>query len=93
MKIHRHAGVSEVLAVCDKELLNTTIKGEDLTLRVTEAFYGATPCTKEEVKRALEHASTCNLLGEKAVGAAIECGMLQERGCMMIGTVPHAQIF
>jgi hypothetical protein len=93
MKIHRHAGVSEIVAVCDRELLNTTITDGHVTLHVTKEFYGTTPCTKEEVIQAIEHASNCNLIGEKAVQAAIECGIIQENGYMKIGTVPHAQIY
>ncbi len=93
MKIHRHAGVSEVVAVCDAELLNTTIKDENLTIRVTEAFYGTKLCTKEDAINAIVDGSTCNLLGEKTIAAAIECGILKESGCMKIGSVPHAQIY
>lgn len=93
MKIHRYAGVGEIVAVCDTELLNTTLKEGDLTIHVTEGFYGNTLCTKEEVKKAIQHASNCNLLGEKAVEAAIECGILNEHGYMRIGNVPHAQIY
>ncbi|WFN35295.1 DUF424 family protein [Methanogenium sp. S4BF] len=93
MKIHRYAGVGQIVAVCDTELLNTTLTDGNLTIHITEGFYGNTPCTPEEVKTAIQHASNCNLLGEKAVQAAIECGILKENGYMRIGTVPHAQIY
>ena len=93
MKIHRYSGVSQIVAVCDSELLNTTLKDGDLTIHVTEAFYGNTPCTEDEVKAAIQHASNCNLIGKKAVQTAIDCGILDKNGYMLIGNVPHAQIY
>ena len=93
MKIHRYAGSSGIVAVCDTELLNTTLKDGDLTIHVTEAFYGTTICTDDTVKDVLQHAANCNLLGEKAVQAAVDCGVLEKDGYMLIGNVPHAQIY
>jgi hypothetical protein len=93
MKIHRYSGVSGIVAVCDTELLNTTLQDGDLTIHVTEAFYGTTQCTEEQVKDVICHAANCNLLGEKAVQAAIDCGILEKNGYMRIGNVPHAQIY
>lgn len=93
MKIHRYSGVSQIVAVCDTELLNTTLKDEDLTIIVSEGFYGTTQRTDDEVKDAIMHASNCNLIGKKAIRIAIESGILDEKGYMMIGDVPHAQIY
>ena len=93
MKIHRYSGASGIVAVCDTELLNTTLTDGDLTIHVTEAFYGTTHCTDEMVKDVIQHASNCNLLGEKAVQAAIDCGILGINGYIKIGNVPHAQIY
>ena len=93
MKIHRYSGVNQIVAVCDTELLNTTLTDNDLTLHVSDAFYGTTECTDEEVKDAILHASNCNLIGKKVVRLAIECGILNENGYMTIGDVPHAQIY
>ncbi|WP_165075652.1 DUF424 domain-containing protein [Methanogenium sp. MK-MG] len=93
MKIHRYSGVSGIVAVCDRELLNTTLTDGDLTIHVTEAFYGNTPRTEDEVTVAIEHAANCNLIGERAVRTAIKCGILDNNGYMRIGDVPHAQIY
>lgn len=93
MKIHRYSGVNQIVAVCDTDLLNTTLKGDDLTIHVSEDFYGTTPCTEDEVKAAIQDASNCNLLGKKTIRIAIECGILDKDGYMLIGNVPHAQIY
>ena len=93
MKIHRYSGVSQIVAVCDTELLNTTLTDDDLVIQVNEAFYGTTQCTDDEVTEAILHASNCNLIGKKAIRLAIKCGILEDNGYMLIAGVPHAQIY
>ena len=54
MKIHRSRESPDVVAVCDRELINTTISGETMTVTVTDAFYGKSPATEEEIRKALQ---------------------------------------
>ena len=93
LKVHRSRDIGDVVAVCDRELLNKTISHEKLSLTITEAFYGNTPATEDEVREALKHAGNINLIGERSVNLAIGMGLLTQSGCIMIGTVPHAQIY
>ena len=93
LKIHRSRETGDVVAVCDRELLNTTIRHEKLTITITDSFYGNTPATEDEIKDALKNAGNINLIGERSVNLAIEMGLLTKSGCMMIGKVPHAQIY
>jgi hypothetical protein len=93
LKIHRSQELGDVVAVCDRELLNTTIHHESLTVIITETFYGDTPATEDEVRDALKTAGTINLMGERSVGIAIDMGLVMKSGCRMIGSVPHAQIY
>ncbi len=81
------------MAVCDRELINTTIRHKELTIPITEAFYGCCPATENEVRDALRKAGSINLMGERCVSLAIGMGLLTRSGCIMIGTVPHAQIY
>jgi hypothetical protein len=93
LKIHRSRDTADVVAVCDRELLNTTICHEKLSLTITDSFYGTTPATESEVREALKRAGNINLIGERSVNIAIEMGLIAQSGCMMIGKVPHAQIY
>jgi hypothetical protein len=79
--------------VCDRELINTTITHEKLNVKITEDFYGNSPATEEEIRKALKTAGNINLMGERSVSLAIEMGLITRSGCIMIGDVPHAQIF
>ena len=93
IKIHHSPGVADVVAVCDRELLNTTISDDKLTVRVHDSFYGTTLVSEDEVRSALEKAGNINLMGERAVNVAISLGLITRSECIMIGNVPHAQIY
>jgi len=93
LKIHHLPGSADVVAVCDRELLNTTISHEKLTVSVHDSFYGTTPASEDEVRSALEKAGNINLIGERAVNVAIIMGYLTRPECIMIGKIPHAQIY
>ena len=93
LKIHRIQGKGEIVAVCDRELLNRTICHGDITIHVSEKFYGNEEAGAEEVVAALKNAGNINLIGTKAVSVAIECGVLPEGAYILIDGIPHAQIY
>jgi hypothetical protein len=93
LKIHRSPGTGTVVAVCDRELINTILTDGELEVLVTEAFYGNRCATEQEVKDALMDADNANLMGERAVALAVGLGIVAESSCMMIGKTPHAQLF
>jgi uncharacterized protein len=93
LKIHRAPGSSEIVAVCDRELLNTTHCHGTMKVTISEAFYGNTPATEAEVLTALKNAGIINLMGERAVSTAVGMGLVARSDCIMIGSVPHVQIY
>ena len=93
LKFHRAPGLPDVLAVCDAELLNTTLMKGDVKVHISEHFYGTSRVSADEVTEALKKAENVNLMGERAVALAIEAGLACRADCIMIGTVPHVQIY
>jgi hypothetical protein len=93
MKIHRTPRQGDIVAVCDPELLNTTLEWKELSIPISDQFYGITPATEEEVCAAMRNAMCINLMGKKAFACARKLQLVDEQGCLMIGDVPHAQIF
>jgi hypothetical protein len=92
LKIHRTLAGDEVVAVCDRELLNTRIVHGDLEIHISEAFYGGCLSTPEEVRKALAQATNANLMGARAVALAVEMGLITKDGYIPVGSIPHAQI-
>lgn len=93
LKIHRSPGTGDIVGVCDRELINTTISNGPVTITISESFYGDCPATVSEVQDALQKAGNINLMGERAVGIAVKMGLISRSDCFMIGNVPHAQIY
>jgi hypothetical protein len=92
LKIHRTPAGDEIVAVCDRELLNARIVNGDLEIYISEAFYGGNLATPEEVRKALSNAANANLMGARTVALAVEMGLIAKNGCIKIGSTPHAQI-
>jgi hypothetical protein len=92
LKVHRTPD-GEILAVCDRELLNTTLVHREVEVRISEGFYGNTPASEEEVRAALATVSNANLFGRRTVEVAIACGAVDRGGVVLVGGVPHAQVF
>ena len=93
MKIHRSRESPEVVAVCDRELINTTVSNGTISVTITEWFYGNAPVTEEEIREALRSAGNINLMGERTVSFAIGMGLITKEDCIMIGKIPHVQVY
>lgn len=93
LKIHRCPDGGDIVAVCDRELINTTLRTETMTVMITESFYGSSPANEDEVKEALKKAGNINLIGERSVNVAVGLGLVTRSGCIMIGKIPHAQVY
>jgi uncharacterized protein len=93
LKIHRLPDGGDIVAVCDRELINTTITSETMKIIISDSFYGSSPATEAEVTAALTRAGNINLIGERAVGIAVGMGLVDRSTCIMIGKIPHAQVY
>lgn len=93
LKVHCSPGTGDIVAVCDRELLNTTICHGGLSVQITESFYGNCPASEENVRAALKKTGNINLMGKRSVSIAIDMGLVTKSGCIMIGDIPHAQVY
>jgi hypothetical protein len=81
-----------LVAVCDEECLGETYGGDDVSLTVTEEFYGGDEADADEVVDSLTRASVANLVGEECVTVAIEAGLVDEERVLDLGDALHAQL-
>ena len=93
LKVHRISGSGEVLAACDAELMDTTLMHGDVEICINRGFYGTECACEEDVRGALACAENANIIGKRVVALAVAMGLIAEEDCIMIGDVPHAQIF
>lgn len=93
MKVHRVRGEGEVVAVCDSELVDRTLRHGDVDVTISRGFYGDRQVSDEEVREALKGACNINLFGRRAVELAKELGLVDEACCLEIDGVPHVQVY
>jgi hypothetical protein len=84
-----------LVSVCDPECLGETYAEGEVTLEVTEGFYGgeeADEVDEETVIESLTRASVANIVGDRAVSVAIEADIVDEERVLSVDGTPHAQL-
>ena len=80
-----------LVSVCDHDILGETFENGDISLTVTEDFYGGDHVDESAVLESLERAAVANLVGTRAVSLAMEHGFVAEGNVLEIGETIHAQ--
>ena len=84
-----------LVSVCDTACLGETYEEGEVSLDVTEAFYGgddAAEADPDTVVESLTRASVANIVGEQAVSVAIEAGIVDEERVLSVDGTLHAQL-
>ncbi len=81
-----------LVAVCDEDALGETYTDGELSLTVTEEFYGGDPADEAAVVDALARAQVANIVGREAVGLAVEHGIVEEANVLEVDGTRHAQL-
>ncbi len=80
-----------LVAVCDDDVLGETFEAGNVSLTVTEEFYGGDEADESEVLDSLTRASVANIVGTDAVTLAIENGFVDEESVLDLDSTKHAQ--
>ncbi|AGN01595.1 hypothetical protein L593_08250 [Salinarchaeum sp. Harcht-Bsk1] len=81
-----------LVAICDDDVLGESFEEGEISLTVTEEFYGDEAVPAEAALASLRRATVANLVGERAVGMAIEAGIVEEQNVLEVGGTRHAQV-
>ncbi|MBZ6494833.1 DUF424 domain-containing protein [Natrinema longum] len=81
-----------LVAVCDEDVLGETFEEGDLSLTVTEEFYGGDAVDESAAIDSLAQASVANIVGTRAVELAVEAGFVDEANVLEVGATLHAQL-
>ena len=92
IKIHK-SGNSEVLAVCDEEIMGKTFEEKDLQLKISESFYKGEKKSEMEVLDIIENFDNMNIVGKKSIKLALDNDIITQDSIIYIEGVPHAQIY
>ncbi|PSQ25245.1 DUF424 domain-containing protein [Halobacteriales archaeon QS_9_68_17] len=81
-----------LVAVCDDDLLGETFEEGNVSLTVTEEFYGGESVDEAAVVDSLARATVANIVGREAVGLAVEEGFVDEANVLEVESTLHAQL-
>lgn len=84
-----------LVSVCDADVLGESFENEQVSLTVTEEFYGgdaAEDVDADAVVEGLRRATIANLVGDRCIDVAIEAGLIDEETVIDVGGTRHAQL-
>ncbi len=91
-KVHRIQNKT-ILAAADDELIGKTISQDETGFLVSEKFYKEKKISTAELIELIEQADSVNLVGKQCVSAGIASGWIKKEDTIIIGSIPHAQLF
>ena len=81
------------LNICDADLLGKKIIQDELTMHISEAYYGKRIIETDEAKTLLKNSSIINMVGKDTVSLAVDLGIGSQSGVKIISDVPFLIIF
>ncbi len=81
-----------IVAVCDADVLGEHFERGDASLTVDPEFYDGERADEQRVVESLTRCTTANLVGSRAVGLAIEHGLIEEKNVLEFDGTRHAQL-
>lgn len=89
VKIHK--GSSEIVAICDKELLGKVFSDGKYELKVSEHFYNGEELNEDKIEKIMKESNNLNIVGENSINLALKLKRIKEENIINIGEVKHAQ--
>lgn len=80
-----------LVAVCDDDVLGETFEDGEISLHVSEEFYGGEEADEQAIADSLARATVANLVGEQTVELAVEQGFVDEENVLDVESTRHAQ--
>lgn len=82
-----------MLNICDAELLGKKIVEDELTIHISENYYGERFVETDEAKSLLSTSSIINMAGKETVSLSLKLGIGSENAVKIVSDVPFLIIF
>ena len=82
-----------MLNICDVELLGKKIIEGDLTMHISESYYGERFVEKDEAESLLKNSSIINMAGKETISLSLKLGIGSEKAIKTVSNVPFLIIF
>ena len=82
-----------MLNICDADLLGKKIIDGELTMHISENYYGERFVEKDEAESLLNTSSIINMAGKETVSLSLKLGIGSENAVKIVSDVPFLIIF
>ena len=84
---------SNMLNICDKELLGKTLNRDNFRLKISEKYYADKVVEKEEARDLLKQSDNINMVGKDIIDLSVNMGIGSHEGVKVIDGVPFLIVF
>ena len=84
---------SNMLNICDKELLGKTLNRDNFRLKISEEYYAEKIVEKEEARDLLQKSDNINMVGKEIIDLSVNMGIGSQEGVKVIDGVPFLIVF
>ena len=84
---------TSMLNICDADLLGKTLNKGNLTLKISEKYYGEKVVEKEEAESLLKESSSINMVGKEIISLSTDIGVGSQEGVKEIDGIPFLIVF
>lgn len=84
---------TNMLNICDAELLGKTLNNDNFTLKISEEYYAQKVVEKEEAKVLLESSKNINMVGKEIISLSVDMGIGSQEGVKEIDGIPFLIVF
>ena len=82
-----------MLNICDAELLGKKITEGELTMHISEGYYGERFVETDEAESLLKSSSIINMAGKETISLSLKLGIGSEKAVKTVSNVPFLIIF
>ncbi|MBU0762430.1 MAG: DUF424 family protein [Candidatus Altiarchaeota archaeon] len=91
-KLHTKDGET-LLACCDITLLGKKLEDEDLSLHISETFFGGEIVDEKKLIDLMTQSTMANIFGDNVVDVLASAGYISESSVANVCGVKHAQLY
>ena len=84
---------SNMLNICDKDLLGKTLNRDNFRLKIREEYYAEKVVEKEEARDLLQKSDNINMVGKEIIDLSVNMGIGSHDGVKVIDGVPFLIVF
>ena len=86
-------GDTNMLNICDIEVLGKVLNSGDFTLKISEEYYAQKAVEKEEAGDLLRRSNNINMVGKEIISLSVNMGIGSQEGVKEIDGIPFLIVF